>query len=438
MSENLALMIPEPNADLAERALIGALIIDADLYLDVAARVAPDDFRGQMEQRAYKAIKETREAGLGVDLITIDSALRAKGFGEPFAYQMAEWAENAFPPHCLSYAKSIREAATLRKCRMKIIDYFDQNPGVPYFERIMDLVGSLRDAIIAECEEPRPIVDGLYQMMKAFDLSGHEQTLAMKFPGLDDFFKLKRKELVVVAARPSMGKSAFTLNLLIALWQEKLHSAVISLEGNNQQLAARLIAYICQIDNFRVQNNRLTDSEYARITAIQPYVAEMGIYSLDREFDWERIKAQITRFKFRHPEIAAVAIDYLGLVNIGGEFENRTLQIGKLTKEAKRLAQELDIAIILVCQLSRAVESRQDKRPILSDLRESGNIEQDADQVVFLYRDKYYDKSVSDDIVEIDVAKCRDGKVGVRRMIFVPEFLKFRPVNSGPDGDLFP
>jgi replicative DNA helicase len=430
MSENLGLMIPEPNADLAEKALIGALIIDDGLYLDAAARVDSADFRGELARRAYDTIKEAREAGVGVDLITIDAALRSKGFEQPFAYELAGWAENAFPPHSVAYAKAIREAATLRKCRTKIIEYFDQNPGVPYFERVMELVGSLRDAIIAESEEPRPIADGLYRMMKAFDLSGTDQALAMKFPGLDDFFKLKRKELVVVAARPSMGKSALTTQMLLGLWQARNHSALFSLEGNLTSVAARLISHICEIENFRVQQNRLSDSEYARITAIAPTIQEMGISILDSENDWERIKTHMARFKLRNPQVAVFAIDYLGLINVPGNFENRTLQVGKVTRESKKLAQELDVAIILVCQLSRAVESRQDKHPILSDLRESGNIEQDADQVVFLYRDKYYDKTAKDDIVEIDVAKCRDGKVGVRRMIFVPEFLKFRSIED--------
>lgn len=424
LASNLAKILPVPAILDVEQALIGGLLVEGWRFPEVASLVGVEDFSQKALKLVWETIAESFEAGIEPDLLTIHAALRAKDLLEPTAATMAAWAEGSFSGNLRNYAELVRDQALLRKVRSNIIDYYDLKPGIHHQDKLIGLIEGLTGALISESEAPRLLADGIHESLKRID-NRVDNAVPLVFDGLDDFFFCKRGDVIIVAGRPSMGKSAFLMQTLLGVTAYDQTALLFLLEDSAPAFHNRVLSHLAGVDNFRLQSGIIFDREYAQLAHVYGKVADRKLQILDAEYEWERIKAQIHHAKLKWPDLAMIGLDYLQLIEVRGR-EDRWEKIGRVTREAKMLAKRLDVAIVFLAQLSREVEKRQDKHPQLSDLRESGNIEQDADQVVFLYRQKYYDHTL-EDLAEIEVAKMRNGRIGVRNMQYDAPHLKFLP-----------
>lgn len=238
--------------------------------------------------------------------------------------------------------------------------------------------------------------------------------------------KWQKQSLNIVAARPSVGKTALMLNNARINAHEGLTVAIFSLEQPETQLYDRMISAECLIDGDRIRTGQLRDEEWEKYVMAYSQLVGLNVFMDDRPgLSIQDIRAAVRKLKKKHPDII-VYVDYLQLIKGGRKFDNRNLEVGYVSTSLKHMARENDCPVVALAQLSRGVEQRQDKRPMLSDLRESGNIEQDADTITFLYRDDYYDKETEKkNIIECIVAKNRNGGVGTAEMVNLKQFGKF-------------
>lgn len=238
--------------------------------------------------------------------------------------------------------------------------------------------------------------------------------------------KWQRQTLNIIAARPSVGKTAFMLNNARKNASEGMAVAMFSLEQPESQLYDRMVAAECLIEGERIRTGQLRDEEWAKYVTAFTKMVELNLYIDDTPgLSIQEIRSAVRKLKKKHPDLI-VFLDYLQLVRGGKKFDNRNMEVGYVSTSLKQMARENDIPVVALAQLSRGVEQRQDKRPMMSDLRESGNIEQDADTITFLYRDDYYDKETEKkNIIECIVAKNRNGGVGTAEMINMKQYGKF-------------
>jgi len=237
----------------------------------------------------------------------------------------------------------------------------------------------------------------------------------------------QKSDLIIVAARPSVGKTAFALNIAQNVGvKTKETVAVFSLEMSDKQLAKRLLCSESRVDASRMRTGYFEDGDWEKMTNGISHLAESNVFLDDTPgLNVYEIRAKCRRLKKEHG-LGMIIIDYLQLIAGRGRGDNRQQEVSEISRMLKQLARELDVPVIALSQLSRGVEQRQDKRPMMSDLRESGSIEQDADIVAFLYRDDYYDKeSEKKNIIEIIIAKQRNGPVGTVELVFLKQFNKF-------------
>jgi replicative DNA helicase len=243
---------------------------------------------------------------------------------------------------------------------------------------------------------------------------------------------MQKSDLVLVAARPSMGKTAFVLNMAqyMAFEQGKT-VAIFSLEMSSEQLVNRLLAMEARVDAQKLRNGSLEDQDWEHLLESAGTVAKSHLIIDDRASSLAEIRSKCRKFKLEH-NLDIVIIDYLQLMSAGGRgSESRQQEISEISRGLKRMARELDVPVVALSQLSRAVEQRPDHRPMLSDLRESGAIEQDADVVMFLYRDEYYNKeSELKGTAEVIIAKQRNGPIGTVTLAWLPQFTKFANIKK--------
>lgn len=265
----------------------------------------------------------------------------------------------------------------------------------------------------------------LEEIEKRYRQGGDIQGIKTGFKSLDENLNgLKRGELTVVAGRPSMGKTVFALNLLDGLADNGYKVLLNELEMSEESIAMRILSGRAKIENKRLQQGKLTDEHFIKIVNEYQYMSKRGKAYIDFGTSQSLLTISAKAKTMKQTKgLDVVIVDYLGLMDIKVR-DTRSNAIGELTRGLKLLAKELDISIVLLSQLSRGVEGRMEKRPMLSDLRDSGNIEQDADVVMFTYREKYYDKKVKDDKLELIVAKNRNGKTGTIKLDFYPDYQK--------------
>jgi replicative DNA helicase len=233
-------------------------------------------------------------------------------------------------------------------------------------------------------------------------------------------------ELWVPAGRPGMGKSAFAADIAIGAAKRGYSVCFVSLEMENPRVGQRLLSAATKIENRNLRRGLLAGGDFATIAMEAGRIGKLPLWLLDSDRQWDRIKSKIRSLKLREPNLSLAIIDYVGLISAPVRNAERYLEVGRISAEAKRLALDFHIGVVLLSQLNRDVESRSDKRPQLSDLRESGSLEQDADVVCFLYRDAYYNRETKfRDLAELNVAKNRDGVTGVLKLRFNGQTVSF-------------
>ncbi len=439
MQEEAIKRIPPHNVE-AERAVIGSMIMDAEAILAAMEMLSADDFYQGQYGIIFDALAEMYKSGIGADLVTLQDKLREKEVPpELSSVEFIGGLIGSVPTsaNIRHYAAIVHDKAMLRRLiqvteRISNNCYMDRQPaGDILDEAEKNVFDVLQKRSGSQFEPIRDIVlRTLDSIEKAAKQKGHITGLETGFRDLD--YKtagLQKSDLILIAARPAMGKTAFVLNIAEYM---ALHSrstiAIFSLEMSKEQLVKRMLSMNSHVDSQKIRTGDLEDEDWDKLVGS---VRKIGNSNLVID-DTSGITAQELRSKCRRLKIEKgldlVIIDYLQLMSGAGKRkgENRQQEISDISRSLKVMARELNVPVIALSQLSRAVEQRPDKKPLLSDLRESGAIEQDADMVMFLYRDEYYNPDTEEKgVAEVIIAKQRSGPTGSVKLAWLSQFTKF-------------
>ena len=432
-----------PQAVDLEEAVLGALMLERDAFSIVGDLLQPEAFYKDIHQRIFKAIHKLFINDNPVDLLTVTEALRQSGELEQVggAYYLSQLTSRvASAAHIEFHAKIIVQKFIQRK----LIGICTEIQEMAYDEAtdVSDLMDKAQKAVfdIAEgnikkdSKEIAPIIDDVIKsIQEAANKPDGINGIPSGFQALDAVTSgWQPSDLVIVAARPAMGKTAFVLSMarnIAVVHKEPV--AIFSLEMSSQQLVSRLIASETELNSAKLKTGRLTQSEWHQLHSRIKALIEAPIYVDDTPaLSIFELRAKCRRLKQKYG-IKVLVIDYLQLMTAGADMRgNREQEVSLISRQLKIIAKELNIPVIALSQLNRGVESRPDKKPMLSDLRESGSIEQDADIILFLYRDAYYNKeSTKQNISECIVAKNRHGESGTIQMHFDGQYTRFTSVD---------
>lgn len=438
MNEAFVDRIPPQNQE-AEQAVLGAILLQSEALITAMERVQVEDFYLPGHQHIFEAMIELNEENQPIDLITLTSHLQDKKLldevgGVSYLARLA----NAVPTaaNVDYYAQIIEEKSMLRRLIRTATQIVTES-----YAGDDDVSALLSDAErkILEISNQRSssgfiaIKDVLMEVYEKVENLNENQGGTTGIPsGFQDLDKMtagfQRSDLIIVAARPSVGKTAFALNIAQNVGvRAKETVAIFSLEMSAAQLVQRMICAESNVDATRLRTGSLEDDDWEKLTMSIASLSEAEIYIDDTPgVTVADIRAKCRRLK-KERGLGMILIDYLQLIHGRGKAgESRQQEVSEISRTLKQIARELEVPVIALSQLSRGVEQRQDKRPMMSDLRESGSIEQDADIVAFLYRDDYYDKeSEKKNIIEIIIAKQRNGPVGTVELVFLKNFNKF-------------
>lgn len=433
-----------PHSLEAEQSVLGGLMIDNERWDNVSERVTAEDFYSRPHRTIFSQMQRLLELGKPIDLITLSEALEQNAELDSvggFAY-LAELSKNTpSAANINAYADIVRERAVVRdmiKVANEIADAgFD--PQGRTSEDLLDFAESRvfqiaetranKDegpkAIEAILEETVEKIEQLYQ--KPHDgvtgVSSGYQDLDKKTAGL------QKSDLIIVAARPSMGKTTFAMNLCenAAMTEEK-PVLIFSLEMPGNQIMMRMLASLSRVDQTRIRTGQLDDEDWARISSTIGILLEKRNMYIDDSSGLTptEVRSRARRIYREHGGLSLIMIDYLQLMRVPSLSENRTLEIAEISRSLKALAKELQVPVVALSQLNRSLEQRADKRPVNSDLRESGSIEQDADLIMFIYRDEvYHESSDLKGVAEIIIGKQRNGPIGTVRLTFNGQWSRF-------------
>lgn len=434
--------VPPQNLE-AEQAVLGAILLEPEALIAAMERLRSEDFYSVAHQRIFDAIVALNEDNKPFDLITLTARLQDQGeLEEVGGVSYLAKLSSAVPTaaNVEYYAQIVEEKSMLRR----LIRAATQIVSSGYAEgddvgellseaeqRIMELSNrraahgfvSIRDVLMEVFER----VEHLYNHR------GGVTGIPSGFPDLDKMTSgFQRSDLIIVAARPSVGKTAFALNVAQNVAVRAGETvAIFSLEMSAAQLVQRMICAEANVDAGRMRNGELIGDDWEKLSMAIGTLSEAQIFIDDTPgITVADIRAKCRRLK-KEKGLGMIMIDYLQLISGRGKpGENRQQEVSEISRTLKQIARELEVPVVALSQLSRGVEQRQDKRPMMSDLRESGSIEQDADIVSFLYRDDYYDKETEKkNIIEIIIAKQRNGPVGTVELVFLKQFNKFVSVD---------
>ncbi|MBO6291814.1 MAG: replicative DNA helicase [Selenomonas sp.] len=437
MAEN---RMPPQNIE-AEKAVLGAMLIKKDAIIEVQEILRPEDFYREAHKVAYEAMLKLTDSEEAVDIVTLTEELRKEEQlervgGVRFVTDIANTVPTA--ANISYHAKIVKEKAELRR----LIDAATAIAAAAYedTDEVANIMDEAEKRILAVAAGQSN--DG-FEPMKAillrtfdrindlYESKGNITGISTGFKDLDHITSgLQPSDLVLVAARPSMGKTAFTLNMASYIGLHNLGTvAFFSLEMSKEQLMQRMLCSEGGIDAQRLRTGQLEDEEWTRLVETANRLNSAPIYIDDTAgITVMEMRSKARRLKAEHG-LSVIFIDYLQLMQgrASKNSDNRQQEISEISRSLKALARELSVPVIALSQLSRSVENRQVKRPMLSDLRESGSLEQDADIVMFLYREDYYDKDTeAKNITEVIIAKHRNGPVDTIKLFFQKEFTKFR------------
>ncbi|WP_243292723.1 replicative DNA helicase [Bacillus sp. FJAT-47783] len=430
--------IPPQNIE-AEQAVLGAIFIEPQALTLASEVLIPDDFYRAAHQRIFNTMLKLADKGEPVDLVTVTKDLAdAKILEEIGGVSYLSDLANSVPTaaNIEYYAKIVEEKSILRRLIRTASNIAQE--GYNREDEVDSLLDEAEKHIMEVAQRKNTgafqnIKDVLVKTYDNIELLHHRKGEITGIPtGFSDLDRMtagfQRNDLIIVAARPSVGKTAFALNIAqnVATKTDE-NVAIFSLEMGADQLVMRML---CSEGNINAQNLRtgnLTPEDWGKLTMAMGSLSNAGIFIDDTPgIKVSEIRAKCRRLK-QESGLGMILIDYLQLIQGSGRNkENRQQEVSEISRSLKALARELEVPVIALSQLSRGVEQRQDKRPMMSDIRESGSIEQDADIVAFLYRDDYYDKeSENKNIIEIIIAKQRNGPVGTVQLAFVKEYNKF-------------
>lgn len=437
MEEALIKRTPPYSAQ-AEQSVIGSMIMDKDAILTATEILTGEDFYQRQFQVLFNAMAELNNDGKPVDLVTLREKLSEMEVPpELTSIEFISELVNAVPTsaNVRHYAQIVKDKAVMRR----LIRITEEIAGACYLNRepledilentekqIFDVVQNRNTTDFVPVQDV--VISAIESIERAAKSNGSITGIATGFYDLDyKMAGLQPSNLILVAARPSMGKTAFVLNIAeyVAV-KSDVSTAIFSLEMSAEDLIKRILSMNSKVDAQVLRNGNLKDDDWSRLFESVDAVGNSKLIIDDTPgISVTEMRSKCRKYKMEH-DLGLVIIDYLQLMSGSKRSESRQQEISDISRSLKALARELDVPVIALSQLSRAVEQRPDKRPMLSDLRESGAIEQDADVVMFIYRDDYYNhESEHAGEAEIIIGKQRNGPTGTVRLKWLPEFTKF-------------
>ena len=429
-----------PHSMEAEQAVIGAMLMDREAILTSSEIISGADFYQTAYGVVFEAIVEIYNEGKPVDLITLQSRLKEKDVpAEISSLEFARDLVSAVPTsaNVKYYAEIVAEKAMLRRLiklneEIENMCYLGKEPMEAILEttekRVFELVQKRNTGDFVPIKQV--VLNALEKIEIASKNAGSVTGIPTGFLDLD--YKtagLQNSDLILVAARPSMGKTAFVLNIAqhVAFKANK-SVAIFSLEMSKEQLVNRLFALEAQVDAQSLRTGNLKDDDWEKLIESAGTIGKSKLMIDDTPgISISELRSKCRKMKLEHG-LDIIIIDYLQLMTgrVGGRSESRQQEISEISRALKGVARELNVPVVALSQLSRAVEQRPDHRPMMSDLRESGAIEQDADVVMFIYRDDYYNKDTElKNVAEIIIAKQRNGAIGTINLTWLPQYTKF-------------
>lgn len=432
--------LPPQNIE-AEQSVLGSVLLDKDAIIKIADLVRPEDFYRDDHRQIFEVMLKLLDKRMPIDVVTVSEELEKAGQfdsvgGATYLTELVNSVPSA--SHVAHYGEIVQQKATLRRLitaagKMTEISYKEEGEVNSILDEAERSLFSISQKYLKQ--NFIPIKEILAESFERID-ELHKNKGVLRgtptgFRELDNLLSgLQDSDLIVIAARPSMGKTAMVTNIAAhASIKEKRSVGFFALEMSRDQLADRLVSLESGVDSWKLRTGNISDEDFPKIGYAYGTLAEASLYIDDSPgLTVMEIRSKCRRLQLEHG-LDLVVVDYLQLIEGGrrGSDFNRVQEISEISRSLKNLARELNIPVIALSQLSRAVEARPDKRPLLSDLRESGSIEQDADVVIFLYRDEYYHKdSERKGITELLIRKHRNGPIGDIELVFIPEQTRFR------------
>ncbi len=444
-----ALKVP-PHSIEAEQAVLGGLMLDNGAWDRVGDLVAEEDFYRRDHRLIFRAIRHLAELGNPFDVVTLAEWLDSHGELEKLGgigYIGSLASNTPSAANIKSYATIVRERSVLRQL-INVANNIADSAFRPEGRAVHELLDQAEKQVFEIADQgnrARKGFTGIKELLvKAVDridyLFSQDNAITGVSTGFNDFDEktsgLQRSDLVIVAGRPSMGKTTFAMNIAEnAAIKQQVPVAVFSMEMPGEQLAMRMMSSLGRIDQHKVRTGKLDDDDWPRLTSAVGILSEAPIYIDDTPgLTPTEMRARARRLSREHG-LGLIVIDYLQLMQVHGSGENRTAEISEISRSLKGLAKELNVPVIALSQLNRSLEQRPNKRPVMSDLRESGAIEQDADVIVFIYRDEVYNEDSADKgTAEIIIGKQRNGPIGTVRVAFLGRYTRFENLAHGDYG----
>jgi replicative DNA helicase len=445
MGQNSILKKLPPQSIEAEQAVLGGILLDENAFTIAQDMLLPEHFYKAEHTKIYSVMLEMYRKDKPIDILTLTDELKKKGDledvgGASYITMLAEFLPSV--ANYKSYCSLVYEKAVLRSLINSANRIIEQAYGQE--EETSEIVDKSQQLIFSVSEKVNKrdykhikevMYDTLELLNKLASQDKHIAGIPTHFEDLDKKTSgLNGGELIIIAGRPGMGKTSFALNIAYNVAsQENVGVAIFSLEMSLLQLSMRFLSMVSGINSSKLKNAYLTDEELEKLTISMDHLSQLPIYlDYSAPLSLMDLKTKIRRLKSFH-NVELVIIDYLQLMKAGKRVESRQQEVSEISRSLKTLALEMNIPIIALSQLSRAVEQRNDKKPMMSDLRESGSIEQDADMILFLYRDEYYNPdSPEKGIAEIMIGKQRNGPMGISiKVVFDNESTTFHDIYHG-------
>ena len=435
----------------AEQAVLGAVFLDADVIIDAMEVIAPEDFYRRSHQIIFQAMIQLNDRSESIDLITLKAEIEKSNSledvgGLTYLTELSQASPSA--ASIAYYAKIVDDKATLRnliQTASRIV-----TKGFEQDEDVQSIIDQAEKSILEVSEKRnsngfQSIAEVLNRTIETIDqlAQNNEEITGLPtgYAALDKMTAgLQKEELIILAARPAVGKTAFALNIAQNVGTKTDRSvAIFSLEMGAESLVNRMLCAEGSIEASHLRTGQLSEEEWRNLIVAMGSLSNANIYIDDTPgIKISEIRARCRKLAQEKGNLGLILIDYLQLIEGTGR-ENRQQEVSEISRQLKKLAKELKVPVIALSQLSRGVEQRQDKRPVLSDIRESGSIEQDADIVAFLYRDDYYRSEGDDDdepeeqqnnnVIEVIIEKNRSGARGTVELLFIKEYNKFSSVS---------
>src|SRR5579875_915559 len=429
--------IPPHNLD-AERSLLGAMLLSRDAIAAAMETCGSEDFYKPAHAHIFEAINNLYNLGEPADPVTVADELSRAGLLDTIGGLTALVAIQADTPattNAARYARIIEEHALLRRLIAVAGEIAEMGYSVPddvadALDRAEGLVFNVAERRVTDSLKPlnELLSSSLDRLEQLFDRGQTITGVPTGYVDLDErLYGLQPSALVIVGARPAVGKTAFALGMAAhAAVEARVPTLVFSLEMGNDEITNRLLVSEARVDSSRMRNGRLQEPDWPKISQAVARLGDAPLYIDDNpNTTVMEIRAKARRLKARQGGLGLIVVDYLQLMS-GSSVENRQLEVSSISRGLKVLARELEVPVVALSQLSRQLEARADKRPVLADLRESGSLEQDADVVMFLYRDEVYNPESADrGTAEVIVAKHRNGPTGKAHLAFLDHYTRF-------------